>query len=372
MKIQPTSLTSEGGLQLQNIGVKIQALSSENKPIASIDQQEQLTLAGLQLHQFESAYVVLPGARKTPLSIQPEALSSSRLLESLQKVGSQVDLDSALELHNAASSLIASIRSQAEPAPSELVLTGAFGKIVLDLDKLKPDALRSAFSKGLQNLPDTELKQMHSQLANLTEQIRAGFKPSTQSETLSVQNWVQSALKTDHTPESFNQFLFGSRTQVLNGSLEDFLFVLNQLIISQKAQTHNKPSDKVNSLEQELTAKSSKLIQLANQLEASLELAPQVDSPAILELLGQFLEILQQLETELGQIFKQLANNQQVADELQKRFSERLTENLQFHQNELSALQDSGHNRLKLLIKKALIQTQAELELARDLKPFVS
>ncbi len=367
MNIQPLSSLSETSLQLQNIGVKIHALQSENDPIASIDQQEQLTLAGLQLHQFDSAYVVLPGARKIPLSINPEALSSTRLLESLQQIGNKVDLDSALELHHAASSLIASIRSQTDPVPAELVLAGAFGEIVLDLAQLQPDSLRKAFSTGLQKQPDTGLQHMHGQLADLAGQIRAGFEPRSKSETLSVQNWIHSALKTDHTPESFNHFLFGSRNQMLNGSLENFLFVL-----SQNTQEHNKPSDKVNSQQQKLAAQSNELIKLANQLEASLELAPRVDSPDILELLAQFLEILKQHEAELAQLFKQLASNNQIADELQKRFSERLTENLRFHQDELAALQGSGHDRLKLLIQKSLNQARTELELALDLKQLVS
>ncbi|HEY9839041.1 MAG TPA: hypothetical protein V6D23_01200, partial [Candidatus Obscuribacterales bacterium] len=160
---------------LRNIGIRVQTISQPAaaspgaspteagpaSPEARLDQQDRLTLASLQPQQFQQAYLLRPGSSAPPLVIDPGKINSTRLLASLQQVGQRLDLNTALELHGAASELIAAIRqTEAQPAALaealagepglKLVLTGAFGEIELDLGQLAPDALRSAFSSGLE------------------------------------------------------------------------------------------------------------------------------------------------------------------------------------------------------------------------------
>lgn len=358
-----TSANSPPEPSLRHIGISIQPDVSAG---TDIDQQERLTLAGLQLQEFDSAYVVRPGAMRTALVLEPGQLSASGLLQSLQQIGRRLDLDTALELHGAASALVNAIRDQDDlPSPMVLVLSGPFGEISLDLDRLEPDALRQAFSNRLEVKPSTELQAVHSQLAPLTELVRAGFDAGDTAPD-EARNWIQAAKSDIQDPAAFYQLARGSGSPLGNNRFA----LLIQALRMQSLTSAPTPEEIYlpgahDSLLASLSDKLLRLIQAADELEAALDLAPHVDGPDIMDLIRSFQEILRQLDHDFSLINKSLAQDEQLADELQTRFAERLGENQRFHQNELTALQGSSKERLRLLVKKALDQAEAEVELAK-------
>ncbi len=129
---------------LQHLGIRLhkQVLPHELDPDFEIDQSEYLQLAGLNLLDFEQAYVIHAGSQQESIELNVRELNGQRLLSSLNQLGQGLDLNRALDLHQAARELIGSMRPAIETSPEtdftgyKLVLHGAFGKLELDFDKL--------------------------------------------------------------------------------------------------------------------------------------------------------------------------------------------------------------------------------------------
>ena len=87
----------------------------------------------------------------------------------------------------------------------------------------------------------------------------------------------------------------------------------------------------------EADQKAQELIAIANALAQALELAPSPDSPDILSLLRSFLDILRQLDIDLGALHKLQAAQMQQAKQISDAFAEQL-------QNRLLQLQQHSAN----------------------------
>ncbi|MEZ0374552.1 MAG: hypothetical protein ACAI44_36020 [Candidatus Sericytochromatia bacterium] len=426
---------------LRNIGIRVQTISPSAaagpaaspaeaspteagpaSPEARLDQQDRLTLAGLQPQQFQQAYLLRPGSSAPPLVIDPGKINATRLLASLQQIGQRLDLNSALELHGAASELIAAIRQTQAPNAElngalagepalKLVLTGAFGEIEIDLDRLAPDALRAALSSGLEEQPADQLQQVHAQLAGLTERVRAGF--GSQEEASQLEGWISALRLPSFQPESFFQHALGFNPLNQASSVEHLLQSLPvtpavrpnpgpapgglQGIGPTAALPEAKPYPagakalrgltgarplvrqqpvrplanqvKLNAIQNErleLAEKSRELIEIANQLEQRLKLHPQVDAPDILVLVRSFQKIIRQLDRDVSKIINVQSQHKQFEHKLLAQFSEKLQANLRFSRDRLDSLHGSGPERLKLLIDQSLIQLQAKIWLAQQ------
>lgn len=366
MPIQEITST---GPSLHHIGIHVQragktAAGGQAMPEQGsdgIDQQERLTLAGLQLVSFEQAYVVVPGANQGPLKIDPKRFSSDPLLQSLQQIGKRLDLDAAMDLHQAASSLIASMRQQGElpqsEGPIKLVLAGAFGEIELELDRLQPSALREAFSSGLQEQPRQDLQSIHGQLSTLSQMVRAGFDAHDGAGQLA--DWIEAVMAPSfELGDFFNQSL-GYNPLNQESSVRSLLHGMQSGAETQDA-------DQQKRLAQLLREKVDALVEAANRLEDQLELAPAPDSPDILDLLRAFQAILRQLDLDIYKLLKSQNDLKQFERKLLGQFAERLHRDLDFHKSELDGLHQSHARRLQLLIDQARTQVEAKLWLSRQ------
>ncbi|PKL80557.1 MAG: hypothetical protein CVV27_00270 [Candidatus Melainabacteria bacterium HGW-Melainabacteria-1] len=365
MQVQDTAHTGREP-SLRSLGIRVQSnIETETAGTADIDQAERLTLVGLQLQQFEQAYLVRPGTTAQPLVIDPSQFDADRLIGSLQRIGRQVDLDTALELHGAASSLIAGIRQleglsgeAAEDPDLTLVLAGPFGEIQLNLARLDPAALRTAFSSGLQEQANSELQAVHSQLGPLSQQVRAGFGPEDDPQ---IDSWMAASKAVEFKPEAFFEKTLGYHPLHEESGVRHLLSMLSQ---SRDLPDLN-PEMLANRAEGMLLAdKARALIEAANQLEAELELAPAPDSPDVLDLLKAFLAIIRQVDQDINALLKQQSKLKQFERKLLSQFAERLHRNLRLYGEKLELLQDSGQERLKLLTDQRMNEVRAKFWLA--------
>ncbi|HEY9843124.1 MAG TPA: hypothetical protein V6D23_21830 [Candidatus Obscuribacterales bacterium] len=371
----PIQEITSAGPTLHHLGIHVQtaqpagdaaaASPNETATPAAIDQQERLTLAGLQLNHFEQAYLVVPGVRDTPLVIDPSRFNSTPLVQSLQQVGRRLDLDTALDLHAAASSLIAAMRQSHElPAegPVKLVLAGAFGEIELDLDRLQPEALRSAFSSGLEEQPRGQLQQIHSQLSSLSQLVRAGFEADEAG--VVAQNWLAAVMAPGFQPGAFFEQSQGFSPLNQESSVRQLLQSVQSAPVSEsqsESPSQTQAQADARALSQLLEEKSQALIDAANRLEEQLELAPTPDAPDIMDLLRAFLAILRQLDLDISKLLKQQSQLKQFEHKLLAQFAERLHRNLNFQQSQLDGLRESRNERMKLLVSQAQTQLQSKI-----------
>lgn len=346
---------------LQSLGIRIHSTDLGHQASAptgvsqadtTIDQQERLTLAGLQLQNFESAYLVMPGGAQP---IDTGRFSSEPLLQSLRQLGQRVDIDTALDLHQAASSLVASLRGQgalAQQEPVLLRLTGAFGEIELDLDRLQPEQLRHAFSSGLAEAGSGQMASTHGQLASLSQLIRAGFGGESAHR---LDGWLDAVMAPDFEPAAFLSQAFGYNPLNQESSVRHLL---------QEVQAS--PGAEDEPLAELLREKIDALVEAANRLEDELELAPAPDSPDILDLLRAFQAILRQLDRDIAKLLKQQQQAKQFERRLLAHFAENLHRRLDFQQHQLDALHRSPAQRLRLLMQQSFTELESRVWLARQ------
>lgn len=392
--------------KLSHLGIRVQTLTETaaepanslarpGEPSADRFEHQALSQLSSDLSIRLFAFSSTAGANA---SLPVGDLHAGGLLEALRKVGNQLDLNSALNLHAAASELVASIRSRnglTPEAPVQLQLEGAFGRIEIDTARLEPEALKNTLGAGLNQQPAHDLLRAHGQLAGLSQQIRAGF-PQTADVS---QIWV-SALKTpDFQPASFFTRTLGFNPLEQHSSVSHLLAgipnptarpaplsglaaarALPELPRGQGPRASQMPHAGREAAQlsaealghaaalaegDELAAKSEALIAVANELERSLELSPSVEAPDILKLLRSFQKIIRQLDTDIGRILHKQTLHKQFEHKLLAQFSEQLRSNLRFNQERQDALQNSGSERLKLLINQSLVLLRAKLWLAQ-------
>lgn len=357
---------------LRRLGVNVQGAASQDASASEApEQRERLTLAGLQLQQFESAYMVLPGARRESLVIDPQQLDASRLLESLQQLGRRVDLDAALDLHGAASSLISAIRGAGpDQAPLQLVLTGPFGEIALDLERLQPDALRAAFETGLQEQPSGELRQIHQQLGPLSQRVRAGFGDSdeearqTQAQT---ESWLSAVNQDDLGPEGLFSQTLGYNPLNEQSGVKQLLQALNEVPDEPvPTQSELDAKERAEAEAARLAEQLENLVAAANALEDQLALSPRPQGSDISELLRHFLTVLRQLDREVNALLRQQSRRKQFDHGVLSQYADRLHRDLRLDNSRRDSLRQNASERLSLLLNQSQTQLQARLWLARQ------
>lgn len=363
---------------LRHLGIRIQAAqpsaaeTADSLQAAEIDQQERLTLAGLQLQQFEQAYVIRPGAQSNPIVIDPERISTENLMGSLQQLGQRLDLNTALDLHGAASTLIASMRQQnelAEDEPLTLVLKGAFGEIELDLERFKPEALRKAFNTGLAEQNAGELQAVHTELAGLSQLIRAGF--DDEAGVAQLESWLSAIEPSSQSFDLGSLFSQALGYNPLNeeSSVRHLLQALSAQGSELSSEFSSEQAEALNAkaqLAQLIADKVNALIEAANRLEAELELSPSPNAPDIMELIKAFQAIIRQLDQDIYKILAEQNKLKRFERKLLSQFAERLHRNLRFHQEQLQGFQRSAVERLNLLLRHSQAELQAKIWLLQQ------
>lgn len=321
---------------------------------------EELLLSGLQLLDFERAYVVTAGI---PEHIPLTMIDQSRLLASLQQVGQRIDLAHALSLHASAHHLLQSLTGPqtAQEPPLKLRLEGRFGEIELDLARLEPTALHRAFAAALEHAP--AIAEHHQQWAGLSQRIRAGFRAETPETPSLLETWFSAI----HTPPFELARLF---QEALGFDPLDAQASVRHLLAELAATPSPDESHLI--AESRLAGAITTLIATANELEATLELAPRPDSPDVSALLQAFLKILQQVQTDQAALLRGVQAKRQLDQKYLAQFAEQMQQQLRHHQQRLHLLGQSGHMRLQVLIGQSLQEVSARQSLLQLARPELS
>lgn len=388
--------------KLSHLGIRVQTLSQSEgaaERVKAADEPSADRFGHQALSQLSSdlsvrLFAFSPGATA---SLAVADLNAGRLLEALRKVGDRLDFNSALRLHAAASELVASIRSRhglTPESPVQLQLEGAFGRIEIDTARLEPEALKRTLDAGLNQQPAPDLLTAHGQLAGLSQQIRAGFPQAGDTS----RSWVSALKMPDFQPASFFTQTLGFNPLEQQSSVSHLLAgippqaprtsPLSGLAAARALPEQRGPGPKAHQIPQaqgevsplsdlerhhqtalaageELAAKSEKLIAVANELERKLDLSPSVEAPDVLKLLRSFQNIIRQLDTDIGQILHRQTQHKQFEHKLLAQFSEQLQSNLRFNKDRQDALQNSGAERLRLLVSQSLVLLRAKVWLAQ-------
>jgi len=346
---------------LQEIGVQVRLSSSQNSAQSTAqtsvpthsNPQESLQLAGLQLLDFEKAYLVVQDQAEQPFEIESQMLNQSHLLESLQRLGQRLDLHAALELHSKTADLVSAMRQAHGLAPETEVkirIQGAFGEIELDLQRLNPEHLRASFATELAQQEPSELKQTHQALASLSQRVRSGFESEQGNSPALAQHWVAAAMN----PEL-------SLVELLSQSLgynplneEASVRALMQLI-------EGRDPELAFSGEALFSEKTQALIDAANRLGSELDLAPVPNGPDVLELLRAFMAILRQLDQDMSALQGAQNQHRKLERKSLAHYAELQRQQAQYQQDQLDQLSQSGSQRLKLLLEQSLERIEARL-----------
>lgn len=347
------------GPRLQDMGIQLRpgtssqpsARASATPASSSAEPQESLSLAGLQLVDLGKAYLVVEDQQEQPFEIDLQRLNPEKLMQSLQQLGNARNLGAALDVQNQVSELVQAMR-QAHNLPDtpqenlKVIIEGAFGSLELDLSKLNPEALQSLFAEDLASQSSQNLQAQHQQLAGLSHMIRAGFSDSAELDLAQARQWV------DLAQQSLGLLDFISQ-----------LLGYNPLNEEQAVRALLQQSDTPNSSDPAsvalLSERTLALIEAANRLGESLELAPQPDSPDVLELLRAFLAILRQLEHDMAALQAEQNQNSKLERQLLADFSRRQRADLQFHQDQLQSLDMTAQQRLMLGLNHSLQRLEA-------------
>ncbi|MBF2051835.1 MAG: hypothetical protein IGS03_00045 [Candidatus Sericytochromatia bacterium] len=108
-----------------------------------------------------------------------------------------------------------------------------------------------------------------------------------------------------------------------------------------------------------LSERTLALIEAANRLGESLELAPQPDSPDVLELLRAFMAILRQLERDMAALQKAQNQDDKLERKLLADFARRQRADLHFHEDQLQFLDLTAQQRLMLGLNHSLQRLEA-------------
>lgn len=350
----------QSAVELSQIGIHVQQASKQSpvsSPVNDLEHpREEVNLSGLQLQDFDQAYVIHADGEANSFPLDPKLLQKSRLLDSLKQVHKQTNLETALKVNTHANELISAMRKAHgfnQETTVKIIITGVFGNLELDLKKLRPEALRQAFDDNMLQHNQNTLQVNHSNLATLAQRVRAGFGTSRQASQEWASEWLQLIQDPRLNLEELLAMALGFNP--LNEE-EAVRALLHELSDSSKSAT-----PKI-SLSEAVTT----LIELANQLEQELDLAPIPNTVSVIELLREFLAIIQQLDQDIYAIIQEQSRHQKLERKSLAFYAEQLHRNLHFHQEELNQLQQSGHDKLILLIHQAIVHTQARSGLALD------
>ncbi|MGV3523658.1 MAG: hypothetical protein ACO1RX_05505 [Candidatus Sericytochromatia bacterium] len=333
--------------ELYQLGIVVHTLTpSSALPEPPTGPSEEWLLSGLQLLDLDRAYLVSPSEKA---AIPLPALNQSHLLQALQQMGQRVDLEHALTLHHCAHRLIQDLLSPEQEAPLILRLEGAFGDIELELARLEPDSLRAAFAQGLTQAPE-QVAASHQEWASLSHRIRAGFGTESARAVPRLEHWLQAISETPFELARFFEQALGFHPLNEQASVRHLLSELAETVPGEETRE---------TLENRLAERVATLIALADELEATLELAPRPDSPDVSALLQFFLRILEQVQADQAELLRLGQAKEQLDRHLLAQFAERLHRQLRHHQEQLSSLDVSGHARLQVLIEQSLQEVSA-------------
>lgn len=341
--------------RLQQLGIRIQTVTAA--PTAAVSEQPEDSFARQTLSRisgFEPVRLTAFPAGRPPLLASGPA--KTELLQALQALGDQLDLPTALSLQAAASQLIEQIRQHQDlPAnlPVTLEISGAFGQIQLDPAELAPERLRATFAAALSPLEPDDLSQQYTQLGSLPETIRQELNPPEP-------DWHAALAQPHFEPESFYRRSFGFNPLDARASVRHLI---------RQLPPPEPEAALPDALGDDLARRSDELIQLANQLEQQLELAPSVESPDLLKLLRNFRTILNQLDADVGRILSHQHQHKQFQHQLLKRFGETLQHDLDLTRDRRQQLAHQRSERLRHLVDHAFVQIQAKLALALAHQP---
>lgn len=357
MNIQ--ELSSAFAPRLQDMGIQLRPSASSpprtESPTPShaaptADPHETLTLAGLQLVDLGKAYLVVEDQQDQPFEIDLQRLNPEKLMQSLQQLSSTRSLDSALNVQSQVNELVQAMR-QAHTLPEtpgqnlKVILEGAFGSLELDLSKLNPEALQSLFAEDLASQSSQSLQAQHEQLAGLSHLIRAGFSDSAPLDLAQAQQWVDLAQQ----PLGLLDFI----SQLLGYNPLNEEQSVRALLQQSPAESSERPNFAL------LSERTLALIEAANRLGESLELAPKADGPDVMELLRAFLAILRQLEKDMALLQAEQNQDSKLERKLLADFARRQRADLSFHTDQLQSLDLTAQQRLMQGLNHSLQRLEA-------------
>jgi hypothetical protein len=261
---------------------------------------------------------------------QEQALDLSRLnpeqlLESLRRA--EHNLDSAQAFVSEVADLLGELRQEygiAGDVQLALTLETPIGSFRLDPAELDPERLLAAFSLARAQLSAETLQQNYQALAELAEDVLnegAQISPATRMSPL-----LSSETEGPETPVS--------------------------------------PDLTV------LSAEAEALVARADELQASLTLAPTPNSPDVLELFHAFAEIFQRLEQDLNQLYAHVQERHDFDQHSSEDFSQQWQDTLNYTRDKLNRLrsenredfQEGLQNLMQYLVLKTVILTRLSQE----------
>lgn len=349
MKINTLDPQQHPSPPLSALGIQHTRQSDAPSP-PEMKPQESFELQGLQLLDFESAVLVTDDDAR--IELDREILNQGQLLSSLKRVAENIDFDAAMALHRDAQSLIQSMRSQQDVSFEQaraVEITGAFGTILLDLEKLQPETLRQLFSQQLEAQRDN-LQDSHQSVSSLSQRIRAGFDTEHKGR-------AQQLLQTygqDMPVDSFLHKALG------------FAPLNQEATVRHLFQNLGARAQDAELQAQLIQERVNALIESANRLEAELELAPTPDSPDIVELFRQFLNIFRQLDADIAAIMVELDAKRKFERKLLGDFAKNMQAQAQYHAGQLEDIAQRQHQRVRAHLALNLHYLKAAFELTQQ------
>ncbi len=368
MIIQSMSMTQP----LRKLGISIQPSGKTRRPVAEVEASaapkkesnefnthESVAFGGLQLLDFDQAYLLNKTLPRQKHDLNPDLIKESHLLNALSHLGAEIDLDRALNIQSQAASIVQRIRQQtpiAEDTQLLLVIEGAFGTIELDLEKLQPEHLSVAFAAGLAQSPSEQIEVSHQQIAGLNHKIRSQMRFTTS--VAEAQRWLNLSQAAGLKLPEFLQAALGYNPLDQEQSVRYFLNETQNAEISKNPETL--------ALERLIAERVAALVAEANALGDLLELAPQPDSPDVLELLRAFMAIFKQLDLDLKALLKPQLEKQNFDRQVLAQFATQLQARLKISSDFLDQLQAQPTDRLGILVTHYRQDLAARLSLIQQ------